>query len=120
MKEILDGTVTLESFVDFVLSRVSYVPDKLARFDISRAKYNAFSGITYTDCDLLFADEERMFQVCSSWKGNVFLDDYDRAERFIAICPDIVRSEYAENIVDINLLGWPGFKAHLRNVWTDD
>ena len=115
--EVATGTISLSSLVEFVISRISVVSDAAQRFDASKVSYYALDGKGYSDCDLLFSDEERLFNACTSWKGTQFIDDYDRAETFVAMCPLVVQEAYAEKSVDLNILGWPGFKTHLISTW---
>ena len=85
--EIKDGIISLEKFVEFVLIRAAFVSDGSTRFDDSKEAYYAFDGSGFTDFDILIAEEERLFQTCSSWKKMKFIDDYDRSEHLMNICP---------------------------------
>jgi hypothetical protein len=83
--EIKYGDVTLNPFVQFVLARVAYVPDAPIRFEKCKQAYYNLTRIGHTDCDLLFSEEDALFQACTSWKKSSFADVYDRAEHFISI-----------------------------------
>jgi hypothetical protein len=117
IREVLNGSETMESLSNFILSRVAYVPDSSDRLDKAKSAYMALDGSQYTDCALLISTEETLFQACSVWKGAEFKDALDRAEHFILICPALVQIDYAEADIDINNTDWSGFIKHIHSIW---
>ena len=117
--EILSGSSDIETLVAFVLDRVTYVDDALLRLDDSKRSYYSLDCASYTDCTLMFSDEEKRFGICSSWKGKTFIDDTDRAEHLISIIPIIVRSAWAEAPLDSLSpnFTWFKFRSHVQSLW---
>ena len=100
--EIRNGSVSLGSFKNFVISRLAFVPDRSVQLERCKEAFYSLNGSEHSDCDLLFAEEEKLFIDCSSWKKSAFLDDYDRADHFISICLLQVQLEYAESAIELS------------------
>jgi len=117
--EILEGSADAETFVSFVLDRISFIDDVLSRLDDAKRSYFSLNGAIYTDCDLLFSEEDKRFGICTSWKGKPFIDESDRAEHFVSLVPDIVRRAWAEDPLDILScdFSWFKFRSHLQILW---
>ena len=124
IKEILSGSVSLPSLVNFVLDRLCYDPDAPVRLDSAKQKYYAIDGSSFMNCMDLMSTVTTQFNVCSNWKGSPFSDDSDRIDHFLGICPLVVRNawiEYASlpnSNVDMLRLSWSEFEPRIQAVWS--
>jgi hypothetical protein len=122
--EILSGSVSLDSLVDFVVARISFVEDQMDRLEIALKSFNEFDGSAHTDCLLLFSDLEKLFNVCTSWMGIEVLNDFQRAEHFIKTCPLIIQSAWIEfesqpkNRINRLTLPFTQFQSEMQSVWS--
>ena len=107
----------------FVVAALSFVTDKTGKLSKAKADLEAFDATSYTDCELMLAAYETLWNTCVVCFGSRFETDYDKVQRCIKGCSAEIQIEYAGYVVDprnkmIELqMSWDDLKTALSFSW---
>ena len=107
----------------FVVAALSFVTDKTGKLSKAKADLEAFDATSYTDCELMLAAYEALWNICVVCFGSRFETDYDKVQRCIKGCSAGIRIEYAGYVADprnkmIELqMSWDDLKTALSFSW---
>jgi len=116
---------TIERFVGIVVCFISDVKGKLAR---AVRELEEFVGEGLDAVDDTLGQYEKLFDVCTSWFGSPYENDFKKIQRFLKICPEMVQRDYAEYVsgklldsaeerLDEMTMNWVQFDSLIRRVW---
>jgi hypothetical protein len=108
---------------EFVSAVASYVGDRKSQLEIAKQKLNSFTGIEYSDCDLMLSDYETLWDICCDWFRGQIEIDFDKIQRLLQQCPLKVKVAYVKymsdpaNKCDDMQMSWDDFRTKLQTVW---
>jgi hypothetical protein len=106
----------------YVVAFVCFDQNKKLKLMEAEKTYRAFNAAEYRDFYLMMAEEQRLFDVCTSWFGRELMGDYHRNQNLISGCPELVQRRWAAHVSDKGMdeinMAWSEFNAALLIVWT--
>jgi hypothetical protein len=112
---------------EFVAAHVLFVSDVKGKLSAATRDLEAFDGSAGKDMSVLLDGFCELFDICSSWLGSEFENDFKKIQRFLSKCPSSIQREYADFIspkctgerIDELSMEWGDFEVLIGNVWVD-
>ena len=110
---------------DFIGTHVMFEADVKGKLAKATENLEAFDASMGGDISDLLDNYCDLFDICTSWFGSEFENNFKKIQRFLHKCPSSVQKEYAEFVspkydgmrIDELSMGWGDFDSLIRNAW---
>ena len=112
-----------EEIGKFICEVACYVSDRKQRLLAAKQVLEEFVGTSYVDFDLFVAEFERRFNICTSWFKKPIETDFDKIQRVLVQCPQVVKLKYSDHVTDSKntidefMISWTEFRSLLQLLW---
>jgi hypothetical protein len=111
------------SIGEFVCEVACFVNDRKERLSTAKQCLDDFVGTGFIDFDLFVSEFERRFNICTSWFKKPIESDFDKIQRMLTTCPQIVKMKYADRVTDSKTdfdefaASWTEFRSFIQDIW---